>query len=179
MKYIFFSALPILILLLSFSKRHNGCGKKQINYDSSIVTEKVTMNELEIQNSDLISIIDSFLLAEPLHKLYDTIYLTIDVYNYNWKVGEKCMIEDTMIIEISSTFNKSFVFQKEREGFFRFKNIYGSVDGILMPSLFKKSGKVKYFGHEKNDNETIIKIISCDDFSWFLYYIDGAFSLAP
>ena len=166
----------ILILSLFYSKKYNEYNERLICNECMILTEKVTMDELEIQNSDLNSIIDSFLLTEPLHKLYDTIYLTIDTYNYNWKVGENCMIEDTMIIEISSTLDKSFVFQKEKEGFFRINNVYGTVQGIIVPDLFKKTGKVKDFEYKKNNNESTIKIVSCDDFSWFLYYIDGEFS---
>jgi hypothetical protein len=137
-------------------------------------TEKVSLQKLIIQDSNLVNILDSFIIQEPLHYNHDTIFLFVDVCNYHWKVGEECSVEDTMIVEISSTINKSFLFLTEKKGFIIYNNIYGTVQGILIPSLFTESNVTKIFHYEKEINPTI-KLVSCKDFSWYFYYINGEF----
>lgn len=136
--------------------------------------EKVSLNELIIQDSNLVNILDSFLIQEPLHNNHDTIFLFVDVCNYNWRVDEECTINDTMLVEINSTIDKSFLFLTEKEGFIVYNDIYGTVQGILIPSLFADSDVKKIFEYEKEINPTI-KVGSCEDFVWYFYFINGEF----
>ena len=141
---------------------------------SQTTIEKVSLPELIIQDSNFVNILDSFLIQEPLHYNHDTVFLFIDVCNYSWKVDEKCSIEDTMVVEINSTIDKSLLFLTEKEGFIIYKNTYGTVQGILMPSLFNETDIRKIFEYEKEMSPANM-IISCKDFAWYFYYINGEF----
>ncbi len=93
-------------------------------YFSSIIlgqtrTEKTELKELKIIDTNLIFAIDSFLYYEQFRDYYnDSLYVKIDIYNYDWKVDEECHLSDSMNIVFFAINHKPFLFGKDNIGFF-------------------------------------------------------------
>jgi hypothetical protein len=149
----------------------NGIKKSIIN---PTISEEVHLNQLRLLDDNLGNILDSFILNKPTSNSFDTNFIIIDVCNYNWKVGEKCKIEDTMILILTLSNDTSFVLSSKKEGFFSYKNVCVFVSGILHPDLFEKLNKEKAFKYEGSAS-SVIKVVSNEDYSWDFYYINNKF----
>jgi len=130
----------------------------------------VSLEELEIQDTNLFAIIDSFLLTNSVHK---NDYLLIDICNHNWNVNTTCVIEDTMIVRIELVTKNRFL--DDKIGFFKYHNIFGSVSGVLIPSIFKRTGRKKTFRYEQEKTNPFFYSCVDNNLPWFYYHINNKF----
>jgi hypothetical protein len=138
------------------------------------IYEKMYLNVLIIKDSNLISIIDSFLVQEFKQNNYNSSYLIIDICNSDWGIGEKCLNKDTMLINVYAVNDRKSIFLSKKEGVVEYKDKLIFLQGILLQSLFEKSDDVKVFINKKTKSSEII-IGSFENLSWYFYYINQKF----
>ncbi len=140
--------------------------------------EQTELKELKIIDTNLINALDSFLQSEQSRDYYnDSLYINIDICNYNWKVDENCHLSDSMSIVFFAITYKPFLFNKDNIGFIIYKNHLCTVSGQYLDKLFFKLPESKIFNFEINNSK--IPLINDDRYSIgnYLYTNDLLFLL--
>lgn len=163
MKQIF----TILILFFYFSS----------NIFGQTRTEKTELKELKIIDQNLIFALDSFLYYEQFRDYYtDSLYIKIDICNYDWKIDEECHLSDSMSIVFFAISCKSLLFGKDNIGFFIYKNHLCIVNGQYLDKLLINSEKSKIFNFEISNSN--IPFVPDDKYSiWDYLYANGVLIL--
>jgi len=121
-------------------------------------TETTELTELKIIDTNLTKALDSFLKSEQSRDYYnDSLYINIDICNYDWKVDEDCHLSDSMIIVFFAITYKPFLFNKGTFGYLIYKNHLCTVSGQYLDKLFFKLTESKIFNFEvRNSNKPYI-----------------------
>ena len=142
-------------------------------------TEQTELKELKIIDTNLINALDSFLKFEQSRDYYnDSLYINIDICNYDWKVGENCHLSDSMSIAFFAITYKPFLFNKENIGFIIYNNHLCTVSGQYLDKLFLRLTESKIFYFEIS-NSNVSYMPRDDKYSiWnYLYTYDFLFFL--
>jgi len=160
--------IPILLLIFCFSFSVIGQTR----------TEKTELKELKIIDTNLINALDNFLQSEQSRDYYnDSLYINIDICNYDWKVDENCHLSDSMSIVFFAITYKPFLFNKETFGYLIYKNHLCTVSGQYLDKLFLKLTESKIFNFKISNSN--IPELNDDRYSiWnYLYTNDFLFLL--
>ncbi len=174
--------INFLVFAFAIGSWHSAFAQIEIKSDYEILSnvKKITLSEFEIIDTNLIIMLDSFIVSEQICSYYsDSLKIVISICDYNGKLKDPCIDSDTMSVSISSVIKDDVCFHNA-VGFFYYKEHLISIKNVSTKKFFRLTGSSKIFNFEEYNGKYtkgVIPIISLDDDSqtrWGFKFINGA-----
>lgn len=133
----------------------------------------IALDEYAIIDTNLMKEIDAFLVAERVCRYYtDSLKLSVDICDWNGKIGDDCVDSDTLSVTISSITRKDLFFFNAI-GFFNYDGHLIAIHNIASEKFFKPISKKREFTYNK-----ILSFIDDDSTTyWTFKYMNNKFRI--